>query len=76
MENISKGTAEKPRRYDQPRVGITNRASRTSKHAPIAQNISTRVTHVALALLGRNSAYKVTLKGEQMSMWWFGLAFN
>ena len=56
IEKKSSGRADIPSRYDQPSVGITTRASRTSKQAPIAQNVSTRVTAVARELVGKNSA--------------------
>lgn len=62
---MSKGSAEIPNKYDQPRVGITKRARSTSKQAPTAQKISIKVTHVALDLLGKNSAYNVTLWGKE-----------
>lgn len=64
MEKINRGRAEKANRYLHPRVGITMRARSTSKHAPTAQNISTKVTQVALVLDGRNSAYRVTLSTQ------------
>jgi len=55
------GSVDKPSNHLQPRVGITVRARRTSKHAPNAQKLSSRTTHLPRCFTGKNSAYNVTL---------------
>lgn len=59
---ISKGNEENKSNHRHPHVSIIHKAKIDSKAAPIAQNDSINTTHLARCALGKNSAYKVTLK--------------
>lgn len=64
MANTNKGRELNNNNHLQPIVCMMNKARMASKAAPTAQKDSIKTTHLALWAIGKNSAYKVTLKCE------------